>query len=225
MNSVSISPSRLLKDSFEAVKPIYGSILLLNSPSLIVTFINSFLRNPPLNGIIQFVYNIFIVPLLSGAVIIYTYQHLTRNTISVSQALQNSVNKYLQLLLGLILTALILIPAFILLIIPGIYLSVRLSFVLYAIAVEGRSATEGIRRSWELTKGRWWSVFWALLAVSLALFLPIIIVSFLLGAILGREGIALSQIISGLLAFLVTPIFSVYGVLLYMGLQRHNSQA
>lgn len=223
MNTASISPGRLFKDSLSAVGSIYGPILLLNFPVLVFILLNSFLQSPILLGILNLIYYFVLVPLISGATIIYTYRHLNQNHIGLAEAFQAAVSKYLQLLFGLILLIIILIPAFILLIVPGIYLSVRLSFFIYAIAVEDYSAIEGIKRSWELTEGRWWSIFWALLAVSLALFVPIVIISVLVTATLTEEtrNIA-SQVVSGILAYLVGPILSVYYVLLYAALQYRD---
>ncbi|NES19969.1 MAG: hypothetical protein F6K41_13795 [Symploca sp. SIO3E6] len=230
MNTVSINPGRLFKDSLGNVSPIYGSLLLLNSPDIIFVLLINFLPYP-INSILSIIYYLILPPLILGATIIYIYRYLNQNHISVADAFEYAASKYLRLLFGLILLVIILIPAFILLIIPafilliipGIYLSIRLGFISCAIVIEDCSVIEVIKLSWELTAGRWWSIFWASLAVSLALVIPVFLISFLVIANLGVEtGSVLSPVVSGTFSYLVSPVLGVYYVLLYTGLQRSN---
>jgi hypothetical protein len=50
-------------------------------------------------------------------------------------------------------------PVFLLFIIPGIYLGVRLAVSIQALVVEGRRGTEAMGRSWGLVGGHWWHAF------------------------------------------------------------------
>jgi hypothetical protein len=51
----------------------------------------------------------------------------------------------------------------ILLVIPGIYVGVRLAVSIQALVVEGRRGTEAMGRSWSLVGGHWWHAFATLL--------------------------------------------------------------
>jgi hypothetical protein len=63
MNTVSISPRRLFKDSLNAVGSIYGSLLLLNVPVLVFILLNNFLRSRPiLLGILYLFYFFVLAP-------------------------------------------------------------------------------------------------------------------------------------------------------------------
>jgi Membrane domain of glycerophosphoryl diester phosphodiesterase/Uncharacterised protein family (UPF0259) len=57
------------------------------------------------------------------------------------------------------LTGLAVLVGFLLLIVPGIYLAVRLAVVEPLILTEEVAGVDAMRRSWELTNGKFWRVF------------------------------------------------------------------
>ena len=69
-------------------------------------------------------------------------------------------------LLAILLAGVFTALGFIALILPGIYLSVRLAFVGQAAAIERTGARAALRMSMRLTKGRFWSVLGILALVS-----------------------------------------------------------
>lgn len=70
-------------------------------------------------------------------------------------------------ILASLLTMLLTGIGFILLILPGIYLTVRLGLFGFALIEEGKAPVDSLKRSMELTRGR----FWHLLGLSVVLFL------------------------------------------------------
>jgi hypothetical protein len=70
------------------------------------------------------------------------------------------------LLIG-ILVGLAVFAGFILLVIPGIIIAVRLSVSIPALVVERRRGTDALSRSWNLVKGYSWPVFGAFIVVAL----------------------------------------------------------
>lgn len=78
---------------------------------------------------------------------------------------------------------------FILLIVPGIILAVRLGFTSFAVIEEGLKPIPALKRSWELTRGR----FWPLLGLSAIICLIVI-----LGAVLVVVGLLLALPVTGL---------------------------
>lgn len=66
---------------------------------------------------------------------------------------------YLEIVLGGFLSMVFTVIGFILLIIPGIIVAIRLSFVPYLLFDKEMKAMEAIRKSWELTKGYSWKIF------------------------------------------------------------------
>lgn len=139
----------------------------------------------------------------------------------------------LLLLAGLVvlggwIAAIALMPLFavtLVLLIPGlIYVTNRLSLVLPALFIERHGPIASLRRSWQLTHGAWWHTF----GVNAVMFLVIIVLSMLAGAVGGLAGFAaelandpavvlsLTMVISMVVGILVAPLSpAVSAVLLY----------
>jgi Membrane domain of glycerophosphoryl diester phosphodiesterase len=218
VSNLTISARRLLIDSFNYVKPVYFPILAFFVPTILITLIVPTITSPSANVLLKFIEWIFIYPFSTGASIFYAHQSLTQRGATVPSSLQAAGEKFTQLSLVSVLLIVFLIPAFILLIVPGIYLSIRWSFIFYAIMIEGYSASDALSRSWKLTRGHWWLILRAgLLFFTLAL-LPILLLTlFIVFTLLGSTP-ELSQLTGGIIAFLIAPIGSIYYVLLFMTL-------
>ena len=77
----------------------------------------------------------------------------------VSDSLRYGLSRILPLIGAYILIVLILIPAFIALIIPGIFLAVKVSVTFAAVVVERAGPGNAIWRSFSLTRDNWWRAF------------------------------------------------------------------
>lgn len=218
MNSSNISPRRLLIDTFIYAKPFYFPMLSFFAPTLVVTIILPTIYSPSASFLLEFINIIFVTPFITGASIFYAHQNLTNRGATVPVSLQAAGEKLVQLSLLTAILWVILIPAFLLLIIPGVYLSIRWSFVFYAVMIEGYSASEALGRSWKLTEGHWWLIFRTALLFILALIIPIFIVVLIIFATFGYGLPGLSEGIGGIIGFLIAPIASIYYVLLFMSL-------
>ena len=124
--------------------------------------------------------------------------------------------------LGAVLIAALLIGlgvglGFLLLIVPGIFLLVRWVAALPAIVVERRGATEGMRRSWNLVRGRGWHVFSAVIVSSL-----ITAVATSVFTAFGGESALIRGVLSGIAAALVLPFTASVYVLLYLDLRARS---
>ena len=82
---------------------------------------------------------------------------------------------YVSAVVAGLLVELVLIVGFILLVVPGIILAVRLSFVPFLVVDEGLGPTEALFESWRRTSGYGWTIFGAGLLAIL-----IVIVGFIL---------------------------------------------
>jgi hypothetical protein len=100
---------------------------------------------------------------------------------TVGGSLQFAAGRVLPLIVLALLYGLGLIPAFILLVIPGIWLSVAWSLSYPALLSEGLRPAEALGRSFKLVQGRWWATFGALLVM----YVIVAVISAILGAILG----------------------------------------
>ncbi len=69
--------------------------------------------------------------------------------------------------LASVLSAIIYVIGFVFLIIPGVIAAVRLNFFGFAVIEEGLSAVDSLKRSWAITKGRFWEIFFLGLVLGL----------------------------------------------------------
>jgi len=217
MTGSRISAQSLLRETFATTKPIYAPLLTINFPNLILSAIINSFGNLGSAGVVFFVYSLVAVPLFSGAMIFYTYRSLTRNQVTVGQAYNQASRRWLHLILAYILFVGLVFAGFLALIIPGLYVSCRLTFSLYAAVIDNSSAVDSLNSSWELTKGRWWLLFRAICLIALVVFVPIILISLLIDPTAKSVGY---QLTSNLLGFLAGPLMNVYLVLLYLRLRE-----
>lgn len=69
-------------------------------------------------------------------------------------------------LIANLIVSLLVVVGFVLLIVPGLYLLVSFTFVLFAIGVEDTGPIGALRRSWHLTTGHRWRVFALILIIA-----------------------------------------------------------
>ena len=98
---------------------------------------------------------------------------------TVGDSLRFAMTRLLPVIVLSFLYVLGLIPAFIALIIPGIWLAVAWSVSFPALLSEGIGPVAALGRSFRLVKGRWWPVFGALLVM----YLLVAVISGILGAL------------------------------------------
>lgn len=78
-----------------------------------------------------------------------------------------SISQFWNLLKTMILYSLCIIGGFILLIVPGLYLSGRLMFAPYLSVEKNQGARKSIKESWEATRGNGWKIFWKSFVIGL----------------------------------------------------------
>lgn len=217
MTAQGISARSLLRETFATTRSLYAPLLIINSPSLIFAVLNSLDKLGSAGIAFNIIYWLVVLPLLSGAMIFYTYRSLTRNHVTVGQAF-NQANRRLLPLIGVYIMCFLLVFAgCIALIIPGLYVSYRLIFSLYDTVIDNSSVIDSLSSSWELTKGRWWLVFRSYLLIVFVAFVPIFLIVLLISF---TGNLLASKLVGNLLGFLVGPLMNVYWVLLYLRLRE-----
>lgn len=86
---------------------------------------------------------------------------------SAGEALRAGFDVFPALLLAIVLVGLGVMGGLLLLIVPGIILAVRWVVVAQAVVVEGRTGTDALNRSFELTRGHGWFAFLVLFVLNL----------------------------------------------------------
>jgi hypothetical protein len=140
-------------------------------------------------------------------------------TLSVSGAYKRSAQQFFKYLGFIILLSIILIVAFLLLIIPGIWLSISLSFAMFILLLQNAPIIESMKTSFNLVKGRWWKVFGRNLLLGL-LCLGIIIVVELVSTVFSFiVGVDFAYALTTVLTYLLTPLSVAYMYIMFRDLQ------
>jgi len=138
---------------------------------------------------------------------------------SARDAIAVGLDVFPKLLLAIALVGLGVFGGFMLLIIPGVILAVRWIVVSQVVVVEGQGGSEALRRSFELTRGRFWASFLVLFVLSLlAGVLSAIVLAPLEYAAEEADTMALSLLGQVLGSVLTLPLVAVAYTLLYFSL-------
>jgi uncharacterized membrane protein SpoIIM required for sporulation len=212
-----IAPFELLQESFSQAMPIYLPLVILATPSLAVAILDALV--PSLKGPLAILNSFVVTPLVSGASIYLAYRYLSTQTSDLGGAFTEALGKIAQLIVGFLLYAIAVFVGLFLLIVPGIYVAIRLGFVMYGIMIDDLSAVDSLKSSWELVGGRWGSVFVAQLVPAICFIVPVLVIAALIGAILGPKAVAIASIFGALVGLAATPFLVTYYTKLYLRLQ------
>ncbi|HUC02116.1 MAG TPA: hypothetical protein VMA75_04435 [Candidatus Paceibacterota bacterium] len=117
----------------------------------------------------------------------------------------------------IIIEILAVIGGWIMVIIPGIWLAVSLSFTAYVFVIERRRGLDALRQSKDYVKGYWWPVWGRMLLVGV----PFVIVEAVLEAIFAAAGgRVLASIVGMVLTLFILPYTSIYNYLIFQNLRE-----
>jgi hypothetical protein len=212
-----INPFRLVIESHSQIGPTYLSLLLINSPSVLVDLLPK-LMPPEMAGFIIFAYVVILAPALVAIKICFIHGYLKHQTLDLNGAVDQALGRIWPLILGVILLIVGIMLGLILLIIPGIYLSFIWNFTIYAITLEECSAIEGLKYSQSLVKGRWWPVFGSVLLGNLFIIPPKFIGSIIAEAFvsMGQVGLVIVSVTGSIITLLFIPLLDMYLIKLYL---------
>ena len=104
-----------------------------------------------------------------------------------AESLRYALGRMLPLCVAYIVVIFLVVVGLIFLIVPGIWLAVKLSMVFPAVVFERRNAFTAVGRSWGLTSGHWWRTFRTLAVVFLITFVAQLVLGGVVGGILGAS--------------------------------------
>lgn len=143
------------------------------------------------------------------------YDAVKRKKVSLESAAKITANRFLPIVLATILMGAITAGGFLLLIIPGVFLLVKLFFYEFAILIDNAGVRDSLKKSWRVTKGNWWRIFGLLLLMGVA-YLPLGILNLILLAFAP----ILSLLMSAVLAPLLTAWYTVSLTVAYTKLRK-----
>jgi len=118
--------------------------------------------------------NLTILPLYWSATIVYMQSVLEGRPLSAFQSLTLGLSRWRPLLLAFILTGCAVFGGLMFIIVPGIFIGVRLAFADYICVVEKKSALQSLKQSWQDTD----DYFWPLLQGLVILYLGIELINY-----------------------------------------------
>lgn len=154
-----------------------------------------------------------------------TIRALVSPEISIREAIVRGMELFVPALVVTVMTAALVIGG-LLFILPGLFLAVRLAFVVEAVAIDDVRGADALRRSWQLTEGN----FWRVLGISIGIYLIASGVSALIGLPFtgiarnaDAEGIALAGAILG--NVITLPVTVIASTLLFFDLRARQAAA
>ncbi len=157
---------------------------------------------------------------LTGAITRAVAAEVAGEDPSVEQSYRFGFHRLGAVLLVSVLVGLATIAGFILFIIPGIYIGIRLAVSVEALVVEGRRGTQAMGRSWELVGGHWWHAFGALVVAGLLTG----VVNAVITAPFNNTGWFVQAVAAAVATVVTLPYSALVGVLLYLDLRARKER-
>jgi hypothetical protein len=164
-----------------------------------------------------------VVPSMVTALHVVNVQRLGQGIVpSIGEAFDAAADRVSAVIATVALYALIVIGGFLLLIVPGIWLSVRLYFGAQVAVVDGVGPAEALRRSSRLVDGRWWSTFGRLLLGGIIFSIIVIPLYALVAFVDNGVLFVLASIVLDTVSLSLTALF---GTLLFFDLRARRGGA
>ncbi|MCA9359849.1 hypothetical protein KC850_02300 [Candidatus Kaiserbacteria bacterium] len=154
--------------------------------------------------------------------ILYIVSFSAEREVSFQEALVFARKNILSFFWLNIVSSLVIIGGYVLLIIPGIILSVYIIFSQFTFSIEGRRGVDALLRSRNLVKNNWWTIVKKISGVYVVLIIIFILVGAVAGLTLSSlpEG-AESKFLFDVGAQLLGAVMSVIGLVVGVELYRH----
>jgi hypothetical protein len=169
-------------------------------------------------GLVTALAGLLMFLVLTGAITRAVAAEVAGEDPGVEQSYRFGFHRIWSVLLVSVLVGLATVGGLILLIIPGIYIGVRLAVSIEALVVEGRRGTQAMGRSWELVGGHWWHAF----ATLLVAWLLIGVVNAVITAPFSGAGWFVQAVAAAVATVVTLPYGVLVGVLLYLDLRARK---
>ncbi|HEX5881518.1 MAG TPA: hypothetical protein VF468_24855 [Actinomycetota bacterium] len=169
-------------------------------------------------GLVAALAGVVMFLVLTGAITRAVAAEVAGEDPGVEQSYRFGFHRFWSVLLVSVLVGLAIIGGLILLIIPGIYIGVRLAVSIEALVVEGRRGTEAMGRSWGLVGGHWWHAFGTLVVAGLLTG----VVNAVITAPFGNTGWFVQAVAAAVATVVTLPYGVLVGVLLYLDLRARK---
>ncbi|MGF6691135.1 MULTISPECIES: YciC family protein [Pseudomonas] len=164
-----MNPFELLRDTWYFFSRNVGEIVLLCLPTILIEAIAQqglvAWLGPDKSQGASIILSMLFYPLYVGALIIFVDSRSHRIRLKPRQVLEMALFRWPSFaVLAAISTLLIMVGAW-MLIIPGLYVMIKLAFAEYLLVLEGKAPLDAIKESFALTRGHFWSILACVLLV------------------------------------------------------------
>ena len=162
---------------------------------------------------------VLLLPISGAAISVATVRRLLGDRVGAGASLEPVGARFWPLIGALVLATLGVTVGMFALIIPGIFLAIFWLFASQAVVIEGKSVRDALRRSGEIVRGSWWTVFLAYLVISIVAAIARFVLELIGGAaFLALDGSARTVAVaiwSTLVLLVVEPFLLIAVALLY----------
>lgn len=221
-------PFQLLKDGFhifmENPKLFIGIMLL----PAVITYIIALLEPESGVGIVGVAYWIMYILLMLVLIVVNIamgvalIEAVNNRTLTIKASYMQAKGVFWRYILLSLLLSVILMIGYILLIIPGIIMTVWFSFAAFILVLEGAGVVDSIKLSKSYVAGKWWKVFGRLCALIIFSTAYGLIISLFIAVFASVVPEWLLALIALALNILITPITIAYMYALYSDLKTSS---
>jgi hypothetical protein len=171
-----------------------------------------------ISGLVAALAGLLMYLVLTGAITRAVAAEVAGEDPGLEQSYRFGFHRLGSVLLVSVLVGLATLAGLILLVIPGIYIGVRLAVSVEALVVVGRRGAQAMGRSWELVGGHWWHAFATLLVAALLTGL----VNTLITSPFGATSWVAQGVVAAVATTITLPYGALVGVLLYLDLRARK---
>jgi hypothetical protein len=198
----------LVGNQVRSQSQVTGSGVVVSTPSWAVG----------ISGLVAVLAGVLMYLVLTGAITRAVAAEVAGEDPGLEQSYRFGFHRLGSVLVVSVLVGLAILGGLILLVIPGIYIGVRLCVSVEALVVEGRRGTQAMSRSWGLVGGHWWHAFGTLVVAGLLTGL----VNTLITSPFGATTWVAQAVVAAVATTITLPYGALVGVLLYLDLRARK---
>lgn len=167
-----------------------------------------------------------VAPLIAAATIRVLQDLATGERPHAGRAIQVGLDVFAPVFVAVLLAGVGIAAGLLLLVLPGIYLAVRLYFVPQVVVVDGGRGPDALRGSWALSHGFWWRTLGVVLIANVIALIPGLLVVTPLQSLAesaDRQAIALGGMVFA--EMLTAPFVAIVSTLLFFDLKARRRAA
>jgi len=208
----------LFNEAFDIYKAKFSILAGVVAPVFILTLITSLIQPHgtdlfsslggifiELVGLATLILNIFM-----GVALILTIDGQVNNA---TDAYKRSVDFFLKYLILTVIMTVIVSIGYLLLIIPGIIVTIWLAFASFVLILEKQPVVDSLKKSKAYVEGIWWDVFMRLAAMTLAICVAVLLISIVTDML--PMSMFAATFFQDFVSLLIAPFAVIYVYLLY----------